>query len=165
MNEPAALSSTLSKSFKLAFAEHGTDVSAEELAVLGNVTAHEAKTALSDPAKFMELQLFSSAHARSGKRLPARVDRLIAKALDVIEDHLTQGCDVDAVLELVKPLIKLRDGAERSRLAEVGPAVDTRQVIHININGKLLGAKELPVVDSEVIDVPARTPLLLGNTP
>lgn len=146
--DTAALPSTLKDSY----AHYGDEIDGpDELAALAGLTLAQVEAALADPEKVAQLEAYRAAQQKQGKLQPIRVRKLVTVTLDVIEEHLKAGCDIDAALEIIKPLIRLTEISERTRLAE-REAGDTRKrtVVHINIGGP--SARVVPV-DVEVIDV------------
>ena len=130
-----------------------TNSAAELAALVPGVTLNEVEAALADPEKVAELEAYRALLQRQRKPQPGRVNKLTAMTLDVIEGHLTAGCDIDAALEIIKPLIRLTEVSERTRLAE--REVDELKklpVIHITIGRP---AEKLTPQSADVIDVHA----------
>ena len=125
----------------------------DELAAIAEVTVAQVEATLADPEKFAELEAYRAAQQMLGKTQPVRVRKLVGMTLDVIEEHLKTGCDLDAALEIIKPLIRLTEVSERTRLAE-REVDDVRNlaVIHITIGRP---AEKRVSVDADVIDVHA----------
>ena len=160
MNEPV-LGSSLPMPLKVAYAEHGAEVNgAEELAALAGVELHQVAAALADPAKVAELEAYRGAYQKQGKHQHVRVRKLLQQTLDVIQKHLDDGCDIDAALEIIKPLIRLTEIAEKSRIAEsASVAISEGPVFYITIGGVLAGgtANASPLQNlAGVVDVQAR---------
>ena len=161
MNEPAALGNTLSMPLKVAYAEHVDEANGpEELAAIAGVEVSQVVAAFADPAKFAELEAYRSAYQKQGKHQPGRVRKLLWQTLDVIQKHLDDGCDIDAALEIIKPLIRLTEIAEKSRIAEsASVAISEGPVFYITIGGVLAGgtANASPLQNlAGVVDVQAR---------
>lgn len=156
MNEPA-LGGTLSKAFKDSYAQYADEVDGpEELAALAGVELGQVAAALADPAKVAELEAYRGAYQKQGKHQPVRVRKLLRQTLDVLQKHLDGDCDIDAALEIIKPLIRLTEISERSRIAESdSAAISKRPVVYITIGR---GAVTAPVLQglAGVVDVQAR---------
>ena len=146
---------------KVAYAEHGAEVEgAEELAALAGVELQQVVAALDDPAKFAELEAYRGAYQKQGKHQHVRLRKMLRQTLDVIQKQLDGDCDIDAALEIIKPLIRLTEIAEKSRIAEsASGAISERPVFYITIGGVLAGgAATAPALQSlaGVVDVQAR---------
>lgn len=159
MNAPA-VGGSLSMALKTAYAEHGAEVEGvEELAALAGVELSQVVAALADPAKVAELEAYMGAYQKQGKHQPGRVRKLLRQTLDVIQKQLDDGCDIDAALEIIKPLIRLTEISERSRIAESdSDAISKRPMVYITIGGVLAGgaATVSTLQARQVVDVQAR---------
>ena len=160
MNEPA-LVVDLPNALMVAYAEFGEIVvDVTELAALAGVGAEVVERVFNSPSKLDELEVFAKAYRRQNKHQTARVRQMVKQRLDVIQAQL-DGADIDlgTVLEIIKPLIRLTEIAEKSRIAEsASVAVLERPVLHITIGGVRAGAATPPVAAQglEVIDVQAK---------
>lgn len=159
MNE-ATQGGFLPVSLKVAYAEHGAEVEgAEELAALAGVELSQVVAVLADPAKVAELEAYMGAYQKQGKHQPGRVRKLLRQTLDVIQKQLDGGCDIDAALEIIKPLIRLTEISERSRIAESdSDAISKRPMVYITIGGVLAGGAVTAstLQARQVVDVQAR---------
>lgn len=154
MNEPV-FEGALPNTLKDSYAQYVEEVEApEELAALAGLPLVQVKAALADPEKLAELETYRAAQQKAGKLQPQRERKLLQQTLDVIQKHLDGECDIDAALEIIKPLIRLTEIRERTRLAE-REVDDTRKlaIIHINIGRAV--EKRIATGDAEVIDVHA----------
>ena len=161
MNEPA-LVVDLPNAVKVAYAEFGETVAdVTELAALAGVGTEVVERVFNTPSKLDELEAFAKAYRKQNKHQPARVRQMLNQSLDVIQAQL-DGADIDlgtVVLEFIKPLLRLTEIAEKSRLAESGSdATSKHPVLHITIGGVRAGAATPPVAAQglEVIDVIAK---------
>lgn len=146
-----------------AYAAHGGEVeTTSQLAALSGLRAPEIEAILNNPEKFAELEAYRAAYEMKGKHLPGRVLKQALRLMDVIEKHIDGGCDIDAALEIIKPLIRLMEVAERTRLAEKDSGDRSKlAVVHINISGPR-AAKEAQtlkdvsgVIDVQAVQIPA----------
>ena len=141
-----------------AFDAHGSEVETPaQLAALSGLREAEVVAILNDPVKFAELEASRAAYEMKGKHLPRRVHKLTEAVVDVFEKQIAAGLDMDLCLELIKPLIRLMEIAERTRLAEKDSGDRSKlAVVHINISGPRAAKEAQTLKDaSGVIDVQA----------
>ena len=131
---------------------HEVDATAE-LATMSGLSLQHVNAILENPENVAELEANRTAMQKQGKLLPGRVRKCLEQAIDVIEKQLKDGCDIDAALECIKPLIRLTEVFERTRLAE-REVSDTHKlaVIHITIGR---GPVDVVRTQADVIDVQA----------
>ena len=160
MSEPA-LVVDLPNALKVAYAEFGETVAdATELAALAGVGTEVVERVFNTPSKLDELEAFAKAYRKQNKHQPARVRQMLKQSLDVIQAQLDSAdIDLGTVLEIIKPLIRLTEIAEKLRLAESGADAPSKHPVwYITIGGVLAGAARPPVAAQglEVIDVQAK---------
>lgn len=149
MDEP------LPKALLEAYAHHGDRVDdTQQLAAVADLPTAEVEAILADPVRMAELEAYRTRLEAQGKLRPDRVSRMIEKTLDVIDIELQRNCDIDTALELIKPLIRLTEISEKSRLAEreINP-FSNLPVFNITINGGAIQIKEIPASSNAVTDV------------
>lgn len=138
-----------------AYAHHADRVNdVKQLAAIAALPTAEVEAILADPVRMAELEAYRTRLEAQGKLRPDRISRMIEKTLDVIDGELQRNCDIDTALELIKPLIRLTEVSERTRLAEreLNP-FSNLPVFNITINGGAIQIKEIPASASAVIDV------------
>lgn len=127
-----------------------------QFAALCGLPLIQTTAILDDPGQFAELEAYAQAQQVRGKLQPVRVRRLLELALGVIEKQLKSDCDIDTCLELIKPLIRLTEVIERTRLAERDTdAGSKRAIVHINFGGVPVVIAPFLADVSGVIDVQA----------
>ena len=154
---PAEFNYPIPRELLKAYADHGGEVeTSAQLAALSGLRVAEVDAILNDPEKFAALEAHRAAHEMKGKNLKRRVHKLTEAMVGVFEKQVAAGLDVDLALEISKPLIRLMEIAERTRLAERDTdAGSKRVVVHINFGrAAVVIAPTLEDV-SGVIDVQA----------
>jgi hypothetical protein len=143
------------KPLREAYAHHGDRVDdAQQLAAIADLPTAEVEAILADPVRMAELEAYRTVLEAKGKLRQGRLDRMVDKVLGVIDVELQGNCDIDTALELIKPLIRLTEISEKSRLAEreINP-FSNLPVFNITINGGAIQIKEIPASSSAVTDV------------
>ena len=137
-----------------------------QFAALCGLPLIQTTAILDDPGQFAELEAYAQAQQVRGKLQPVRVRKLLELALGVIEKQLKSDCDIDAALEIIKPLIRLTEVIERTRLAERDiDAGSKRAIVHINFGGVPVVIAPILADVSGVIDVQAvQIPTSAGGT-
>ena len=154
MNEPA-FGGALPGTLKDSYAHYADEVEGPgELAALAGLTLAQVEAALADPRKVAELETHRAAQQKQGKLQPIRERKLLQQTLDVIQKHLDGDCDIDAALEIIKPLIRLTEIRERTRLAE-REVDDTHKLTIIRFNIGRAAEKRIATGSADVIDVHA----------
>ena len=149
-----------------AFDAHGGEVEdTAQLAALSGLREAEVEVIVGDPVRFAALQASRAAYEMKGKHLPRRVHKLTEAVVDMFEKQIAAGLDMDLGLELIKPLIRLMEIAERTRLAEKDYGDRSKlAVFHFIINGVAQGGAQKPKDVSDVIDVQAvQVPTITGG--
>ncbi len=149
MDEP------IPKALLEAYAHHIDRVDEDhQLAAIAGLPPAEVKANLADPVRLAELEAYRTRLEAQGKLRPDRVSRMVDKVLGVIDVELQGDCDISTALELIKPLIRLTEVSERTRLAEreINP-FSNLPVFNITINGGAIQIKEIPASSSAVTDV------------
>ena len=163
---PAEFNYPIPRELLKAYAEFaGEAEDTAQLAALMGIPEAELVAITGDPVRFAELEAYRVAHEMRGEHLGRRVTKGLLSLLGVLEKHIAEGCDIDAALEMIKPLIRLREVAERTRLAEKDSGDHSkRAVFQFIINGVEVGGARKPKDVSDVVDVQAvQVPTIAGG--
>ena len=164
---PAEFNYPIPRELLKAYADHGGEVeTSAQLAALSSLRVAEVDAILNDSEKFAALEAHRAAHEMKGKNLKRRVHKLTEAVVGVFEKQVAAGLDVDLALEISKPLIRLMEIAERTRLAEKDSGDRSKlAVVHINISGPRAAKEAQTLKDSSgVIDVQAvQIPTVTGG--
>ena len=140
-----------------AYAEHAGEVENDaQLAALSGLGEAQVGAITGDPVKFAELEAYRVAHEMKGKNLKRCVHKLTEAVVGVFEKQVAAGLDVDLALEISKPLIRLMEIAERTRLAEKDSGDRSKlAVVTINFFKSPAVVTQTQKDVSDVIDVQA----------
>ena len=155
---PAEYTYPIPREFLRVWEEYGGEAeTSAPLAALSGLREAEIDAIVNNPVKFAELEAHRAAYEMTGKPLKRRANKAALRLMGVIEKHIDGGCDIDAALEIIKPLIRLMEIAERTRLAEKDSGDRSKlAVVHINISGPRAAKEAQTLKDaSGVIDVQA----------
>ena len=163
---PAEYTYPIPRELLEAYAEHAGEIeTSAQLAALSGLREAEVDAITGDPVQFAELEAYRAAYEMKGKNLKRRVHKLTEAMVGVFEKQVAAGLDVDLALEISKPLIRLMEIAERTRLAEKDSGDRSKlAVVAINFFKSPAVVTQTQKAVSDVIDVQAvKIPTVTGG--